>query len=77
MGRGATALSGVGMYTEQTHVVLMCALTVTEAPSLRSLVLQEDPQAFVMLAPAQAVMGEGFLPLETATEEDIAGKTRS
>jgi hypothetical protein len=77
MGRGATALSGVGMYTERTHVVLMCALTVTEAPSLRSLVLLEDPQAFVMLAPAQAVMGEGFLPLETATEEDLAGKARS
>ncbi|MFN2290954.1 MAG: DUF2270 domain-containing protein [Anaerolineae bacterium] len=75
MGRGATALSGVGMYTEQTHAVLMCALTVTEAPNLRSLVLQEDPQAFVMLTPAQEVMGKGFLPLETAAEDDIAGQT--
>jgi uncharacterized membrane protein len=76
MGRGATALSGVGMYTEEAHTVLLCALTVTEAPNLRSLVLAEDPRAFVMLAPAQDVLGEGFLALQTEAEDDQAGRAR-
>ena len=76
MGRGATALSGVGMYTEQAHTVLMSAITVTEAPNLRNLVLKEDPQAFVMLAPAQEVLGEGFFPLQTEGGSDQAGETR-
>jgi hypothetical protein len=62
--RGVTALSGKGMYTGQEHAVLMCALTVTEVHNLKSAVVKEDPHAFVVVSPAQEVLGLGFNPLE-------------
>jgi hypothetical protein len=64
LNRGVTALSGTGMYTGQAHNVLMCALTVTEIPQLKALVAIEDPNAFVVVAPAQEVFGRGFMPLK-------------
>ena len=64
MRRGVTAIPGKGMYTGQEHAVLMCALTVTEVGQLKTLVSSEDPQAFVVVSPAQEVLGKGFTPLE-------------
>jgi hypothetical protein len=62
--RGVTALSGTGMYTGAERSVLMCALTVTEVHNLKSAVAKEDPQAFVIVSPAQEILGGGFTPLE-------------
>jgi uncharacterized membrane protein len=64
MNRGVTALSGIGMYSQQPHSVLLCALTVTEVPLLRALVSDQDPKAFVTLTPAEEVLGRGFTPLQ-------------
>ena len=64
MGRGMTALAGTGMFTGQSHPVLMCALTVTEVQQLKALVAEVDPNAFVIVAPAQEVLGKGFVPLQ-------------
>jgi uncharacterized membrane protein len=66
MQRGVTALQGKGMYTGQEHNVLMCALTVTEVSLLKSLVGEVDPQAFVIVSPAQEILGKGFTPLDKA-----------
>jgi len=63
LGRGVTALSGKGMYTGQDRSVLICALTVTEAHNLKAAVAKEDPQAFVIVSPAQEILGRGFNPL--------------
>lgn len=62
--RGVTAMPGKGMYTGKDHSVLMCALTVTEVHNLKAAVAKEDPQAFVIVSPAQEVLGRGFNPLE-------------
>lgn len=62
--RGVTALSGRGMYTGQDRSVLMCALTVTEVHNLKAAVAKEDPQAFVVISPAQEVLGRGFSSFE-------------
>ena len=62
--RGVTALQGKGMYTGADRSVLMCALTVTEVHNLKTAVAKEDPQAFVIVSPAQEVLGRGFNPLE-------------
>jgi hypothetical protein len=62
--RGVTAISGIGMYTGQEHCVLMCALTVTEVPQLKALVAAADSKAFVIVMPAQEVLGYGFVPLK-------------
>jgi len=63
MSRGVTALSGTGMYTHRPHAILMCALTVTEVAQLKSLVSSVDPNAFVVVSPAQEILGKGFSPL--------------
>jgi len=62
--RGVTALSGKGMYTGQDRSVLMCALTVTEVHNLKTAVAKEDPTAFVVVSPAQEILGRGFTPLD-------------
>lgn len=69
LGRGVTAMSGKGMYTGSERSVLMCALTVTEVHNLKSSVAKEDPQAFVIVSPAQEILGRGFNPLEEEEEK--------
>jgi len=67
MGRGVTAMDAKGMYTGTDRTVLMCALTVTEVHNLKAAVAKDDPNAFVIVSPAQEVLGRGFNPL---AEED-------
>jgi uncharacterized membrane protein len=62
--RGVTAVQGKGMYTGTDRSILICALTVTEAHNLKAAVAKEDPQAFVIVSPAQEILGRGFNPLE-------------
>jgi len=64
MKRGATRLDGVGVYTGQSQPVLMTALTLTEINHLKAIVSQADPNAFVIVMPAQEVLGRGFQPLQ-------------
>lgn len=64
MKRGVTELPGKGMFTGQPHSVLMCALTVTEVPHLKAIVMARDANAFLIVSPVQEVLGKGFLPLE-------------
>jgi uncharacterized membrane protein len=63
--RGVTRLEGTGAYTGQSHPVLLVALTVTEVNHLKALVLESDPAAFVIVMPAQEILGRGFQPLQT------------
>jgi len=64
MGRGVTSLAGTGMFTGKTHSILLCALTVTEIPQIKALVAEIDSRAFVVVIPAQEVLGLGFMPLQ-------------
>jgi uncharacterized membrane protein len=64
MNRGATIVAGKGAYTGKEHSVLMVALTVTEVPQMKALVSEADPNAFVIVSPAQGIFGKGFAPLE-------------
>ncbi len=64
MRRGATVIAAKGAYTGKEHAVLMAALTVTEVAQLKALVAAEDPNAFVIVSPAQGVFGKGFAPLQ-------------
>jgi uncharacterized membrane-anchored protein YitT (DUF2179 family) len=52
------------MYTGNDRSVLICALTITEVHNLKSAVAKEDLQAFVIVSPAQEILGRGFNPLE-------------
>lgn len=64
MHRGVTGLDGTGMYTGQSRSVLLCALTVTEVAHLKALVKETDPAAFIIVSPAQEILGGGFIPLD-------------
>ncbi len=65
MQRGVTSLQGQGMYTHHVRAVMLVALTVTEVPQLKALVSEHDPEAFVIIVPAQEVLGRGFRPLQS------------
>jgi hypothetical protein len=65
MQRGVTSLEGRGMYEGSARAVLMCALTITEIPTVRALVQEVDPAAFVIVTPAHEVYGVGFEPFES------------
>ncbi|MCG3119202.1 MAG: hypothetical protein ALAOOOJD_01547 [bacterium] len=62
--RGVTALHGAGMHSHHEREVLLVAMTISEADSLKSTVKAEDPEAFVIVMPAQEIMGRGFQPLK-------------
>lgn len=60
VGRGVTALQGMGMYTGEVRDVLLCAMTDVQTPHLREIVHQADPHAFVIVSRAAEVRGWGF-----------------
>lgn len=65
LGRGVTLINAKGMYTGKEHGVLMCALEARQKALLKRLVYKADPEAFVIITPAEDVRGGGFRPLET------------
>ncbi|NLW12526.1 MAG: YitT family protein [Clostridiaceae bacterium] len=58
--RGVTALHGEGMYTGKSKKVLLCVLSRKQIPLLKAIVLDIDPDAFVIVGEAREVLGEGF-----------------
>ncbi len=61
LDRGVTRLDATGMYTDQSRVVLMCAVSRKQTVMLRDIVADIDPDAFMILADAREIRGEGFL----------------
>ena len=59
--RGATALKARGMYTGEEKEVLFCVVAHREIPLLEDIIARIDEKAFVIIADANEVMGEGFL----------------
>ncbi|GAB4264567.1 MAG: YitT family protein [Thermincola ferriacetica] len=60
LDRGATALHGTGFYTGTDKKVILSVVTRAEISSLKELVHQIDPRAFVILTDVHEVLGEGF-----------------
>jgi uncharacterized membrane-anchored protein YitT (DUF2179 family) len=63
MERGATILPGKGAYTGEDRAVLYVVISRSEVPQMKSLVHEEDPEAFMVIGQAYEALGEGFLPL--------------
>ena len=57
---GVTAMEGKGMYTGNAKAVLMCAVRRNEAVTLKNLLNEVDPEAFMMLGNVNEVFGQGF-----------------
>ena len=60
MNRGATALEGRGLYTGTAKELLLCVVSRAEITKLKGLVVEVDPEAFVVLSDVREVLGEGF-----------------
>lgn len=57
---GVTALYGRGIYSGNEQMVLMCAMRRNEFPKFRKTIEAQDKNAFIILAEANEVLGEGF-----------------
>lgn len=61
IGRGVTGIYARGMYSENDKLMLFCAVSKKEIVILKERVGEIDPQAFVIVADAREVHGEGFI----------------
>ena len=58
--RGCTYLHGEGAYSRVPKNVIYCAIRRQQVAELKELVMQADPDAFLVLQEAHQVLGEGF-----------------
>lgn len=64
MDRGVTFLHASGGYTQEDSEVLLCVVSTREISRLKELIYALDRTAFVFVADAHEVMGEGFKPVK-------------
>lgn len=62
--RGCTRLMAEGTYSRLPVGTLLCVVSRTEAPRLKKLVAEVDPQAFVTVCNVHEVLGEGFTGID-------------
>jgi uncharacterized membrane-anchored protein YitT (DUF2179 family) len=63
--RGITVLQGTGAYTGAERPVLYCVISRAEVATLKAIVQEADPRAFMVIGVAHEALGEGFRPLKT------------
>jgi uncharacterized membrane-anchored protein YitT (DUF2179 family) len=63
--RGATILEGTGAYTGAGRPVLYCVITRSEVATLKAIVREVDPRAFMVIGVAHEALGEGFRPFKS------------
>ena len=63
--RGVTVLEGTGAYTGADRPVLYCVITRSEVVTLKAIVHEVDPRAFMVIGYAHEALGEGFRPLKS------------
>ena len=59
--RGATFLHGEGTYTHKQTKVVLTAVKKQQIAELKELVVEIDPDAFVIVQEAHQVLGDGFI----------------
>jgi uncharacterized membrane-anchored protein YitT (DUF2179 family) len=62
--RGVTLLEGAGAYTGEARPVLYCVITRAEVSTLKAIVNETDPHAFMVIGVAHEALGEGFKPIK-------------
>jgi len=63
--RGVTVLEGTGAFTGADRPVLYVVITRAEVVTLKSIVNEVDPHAFMVIGYAHEALGEGFQPLKS------------
>jgi uncharacterized membrane-anchored protein YitT (DUF2179 family) len=62
---GVTYLKGIGAYTGSDKHIILCAMRKQQVPGAREIVLQEDPEAFMIVTGASQVLGKGYKRLDS------------
>jgi len=62
--RGVTVLEGKGAFTGTSRPVLYCVISRAEVATLKTIVNEIDPEAFMVIGVAHEALGEGFKPLK-------------
>ena len=60
LDRGATFLHGEGSYTHKDTKVVLAAVKKQQVTELKELIMEIDPNAFVIVQEAHQVLGDGF-----------------
>ena len=60
LDRGATYLKAEGSYSRQDRMVVLTAVKKQQLAELKELVMDIDPDAFVIVQEAHQVLGDGF-----------------
>lgn len=60
LDRGATYLNGEGTYSHKETKVVLTAVKKQQVAELKTLVMEIDPNAFVIVQEAHQVLGDGF-----------------
>ena len=60
LDRGATFLNGEGSYSHQEIKVVLTAVKKQQLAELKRLVVETDPDAFIIVQEAHQVLGDGF-----------------
>ncbi|HET7143516.1 MAG TPA: YitT family protein [Anaerolineales bacterium] len=63
--RGVTVLEGTGAFTGASKPVLYCVISRAEVATLKTIVHEIDPEAFMVIGVAHEALGEGFTPLKS------------
>lgn len=64
--RGVTEFKVKGSYTGIERIALLSVVPQRQLSSIKEIIHDEDPDAFVVILNAAQVIGEGFLPIEEA-----------
>ncbi|HEY3426965.1 MAG TPA: YitT family protein [Negativicutes bacterium] len=64
LSRGVTLFQGKGGYTGDVRDMLLCVVSTSEVTLLKELVYRLDTRAFVIVADAHEVLGEGFAQIK-------------
>jgi len=60
VGRGTTAIYGMGMYKRQNQNLLLCVVSRGEVREIRAIINEIDKNAFIIITNAREVFGKGF-----------------
>ncbi len=60
LGRGATYLNGEGSYSRKPTKVVLTAVKKQQLADLKRMVVEIDPNAFIIVQEAHQVLGDGF-----------------
>ncbi len=58
--RGVTMIDAIGGYTDERKKLLFCAMKKKETPGFQKKIEEIDPNAFIVFAEAQQILGNGF-----------------